>query len=329
MVNPKRADVTAIHSIDRFVFSVPDLDEAERYYRAFGLDVRRREGKLDIYTFGNPHCWGTLHATGQPKKLEYLRLGVYAEDYDALRRQLGAKGVAEAAPHPMGERDSGGVWLTDPDGTAVQVIVAERCTPDEKAPANGSLFKPNPINVPIGPARSESVAVRPLRFSHMLMFVSDVARSLAFYEDVLGFRLSDKSADLIAFTHGAHSSDHHLLALAKSDGPGLHHVSWVVGSIDEVGLGMEQMTAAGYPHGWGVGRHVIGSNYFFYSRDPWGSYSEFSYDIGYIDAATDWPAADYPPEDSIYLWGPALPDDFIVNHQVQSAAVPQAEGTVA
>lgn len=30
----------------------------------------------------------------------------------------------------------------------------------------------------------------------------------------------------------------------------------------------------------------------------------------------DWPAADHPPEDSLYVWGPGLPDDFITNREL-------------
>ena len=58
--------------------------------------------------------------------------------------------------------------------------------------------------------------MRPRRLSHLLMFASDVPASIAFYRDVLGLRLSDHSGDGIAFLHGAHGSDHHLIALAKS-----------------------------------------------------------------------------------------------------------------
>lgn len=75
------------------------------------------------------------------------------------------------------------------------------------------------------------------------------------------------------------------------------------------------MTASGYPEGWGLGRHVLGSNYFRYVRDPWGSFAGYSYDIDYIAAQAQWPAADHPPEDSLYVWGPDLPQDFIVNHE--------------
>jgi hypothetical protein len=34
----------------------------------------------------------------------------------------------------------------------------------------------------------------------------------------------------------------------------------------------------------------------------------------------EWPAADHPPEDSLYVWGPAMPEDFITNHEQPAAA---------
>ena len=79
---------------------------------------------------------------------------------------------------------------------------------------------------------------------------------------------------------------------------------------------MEQMTMAGYGDGWGVGRHVLGSNYFRYVKDPWGSYVEYSYDIDFVAAGTDWHAADHPGEDSLYVWGPAVPEDFVINTEL-------------
>ena len=115
--------------------------------------------------------------------------------------------------------------------------------------------------------------------------------------------------------HGAHGSDHHLIALAKSHAPGLHHSSWEVGSLDDVGSGAEQMRAAGFDRGWGLGRHVLGSNYFHYVRDPWGSFAEYSFDIDFVPHTLDWPAANHPPHDSLYVWGPSVPEDFIVNHE--------------
>ena len=86
--------------------------------------------------------------------------------------------------------------------------------------------------------------------------------------------------------HGIHGSDHHMIAFVKSDGPGLHHLSWDVGSINDIGVGASHMAEKGFAYGWGLGRHVLGSNYFHYVRDPWGSYAEYSCDIDYIPVDT-------------------------------------------
>ena len=75
------------------------------------------------------------------------------------------------------------------------------------------------------------------------------------------------------------------------------------------------MRDRGYHEGWGVGRHVLGSNYFHYVRDPWRSYAEYSFDIDFVPVDLDWPAADHPPEDSFYVWGPSVPEDFVTNFE--------------
>ena len=69
-----------------------------------------------------------------------------------------------------------------------------------------------------------------------------------------------------------------------------------------------------------MGRHVLGSNYFYYVQDPWGSWAEYSYDIDFVPADVDWLAADHPAEDSFYIWGPTVPDDFVVNREQPQTA---------
>ena len=123
------------------------------------------------------------------------------------------------------------------------------------------------------------------------MFTTDVTKAIDFYARVLGLRLSDHSGDGIAFMHGIHGSDHHMVALGKSGAPGLHHLSWDVGSVDEIGLGAMHMLGKGYDKGWGLGRHVLGSNFFHYVRDPWGSFAEYSADIDFVPHDADWQAA--------------------------------------
>jgi catechol 2,3-dioxygenase len=150
--------------------------------------------------------------------------------------------------------------------------------------------------------------------SHVLVFTTDIDKAIDFYTRNLGLRLSDRS-DLVAFMHGIHGSDHHILAFAQSSAPGLHHCSWDMGSIGDIGIGAMHMAEKGHARGWGLGRHVLGSNYFHYVQDPWGSFAEYSCDIDYIPAARPWDAKYHEPEDSFYLWGPAPPSDFTINHE--------------
>lgn len=311
----RRPGVHAVHSVHRFVFSVQDLADAQRFYSAFGLDVRTQGNRVDLYTHGHSHCWASVYAGAPAKRLEYISFGIDQADAAAMTDRIARLGLG-CEPHPLS--DGAGLWLRNPDGVPVQLVVAPKVSPSQKCQST-----PRPA-VPRGqgaaPARSRVQPVRPRHLSHVLFFTPDVPRMVRFCTEVLGLRMSDGSGEIIAFMHGAHGSDHHLVAFAKSHAPGLHHSSWDVGSIDEVGCGSEQMRNAGFSVGWGVGRHVLGSNYFYYVRDPWGSWAEFSYDIDFIAHDLDWPAADHPPEDSLYVWGPGLPEDFITNHEQPVAA---------
>jgi catechol 2,3-dioxygenase-like lactoylglutathione lyase family enzyme len=308
---PRRTDLLAVHSVDEFVFEVPDLDEARHFYTSFGLDVRDENGALALYTHGHPHRWARV-LRGAAKRLRWVSFGIHAGDVARFTRHLGEREVVRIEA-PAGA-DADGLWLEGPDGVPLQLRVADKSSPSQPAPRE---LAPECRNRGRAPLRSAMQAVRPLYLSHVLFFSADVEATTRFYEDVLGLRLSDKSGSVIAFLHSPHGSDHHLVALAKSGGPGLHHSSWCVPSIDAVGLGTQQMAQAGFDAGWGIGRHVLGSNYFRYVRDPWGSYAEYSYDIDFVEPGRTWPAADHLAEDSLYVWGPALPADFIVNHELR------------
>ena len=315
---PRRSGALGVHSVNRFVFTVPKLAEAERFYSTFGLDVRREGDRLDLYTFKSPHCWGTVFEGGEKKRLQYLSFGVYAEDLEAIKNRLAQ--VEVVAPHPLSNGE--GLWIRDPEGTPLQIVVGPKMSPSGKSQAEA------PAAVEPGrgaaPNRKKVSPVHPRYLSHILLYAVDVDAQVEFYGRVLGLRLSDISKGIVAFMHGPHASDHHLVAFAKSPAPGLHHTSWDVGSLHDVGLGAEQMRTAGYHEGWGLGRHVLGSNYFYYVRDPWGSYAEYSFDIDFVPADLDWPAADHPPEDSFYVWGPKVPDDFVTNYEVAESAASHA-----
>lgn len=289
----------SVHSVHRCVTTVVDLDEAERFYRAFGLEVRREDDRLEISAFGAGHA--VLHVVRADRnRLRTLSFGVYEKDLPRFADKLDRSGVSFAAA-------AGVLQLRDADGTAIELVAARKTSPDTPA-----AIAPRTV----APKRSGVAAVHPTQFSHLLLFSSDVNAAVAFYCGVLGFRLSDRSGDGIAFLHSPHGSDHHLVAFVKSEGPGLHHTSWQVRSLDEVGHGAMQLSAKGYEKGWGLGRHVLGSNYFHYAKAPWGGYVEYSFDMEHIAAGSEWKAGDHEAEDSFYVWGPPPPGDFATNTEL-------------
>ena len=307
----RRSNALGVHSLHRFVFTVPDLAPAEAFYRAFGLDVRREGNRLDLYAHGHPHCWGSVYANGEPKRLQYLSFAAYDGRFRRRSRSACAK-PAPPTPHPLS------------DGRGVVDARCRRHADPGHRRAQGVAG--GQVAGHAGRAAAARQGRRTCAQHGRSRCSRGACRMCCCSRPTCRGRWRSTSAcwacacptaprDIIAFLHGPHASDHHLVAFAKSGAPGLHHSSWDVGHFNDVGLGAERMKASGYTHGWGVGRHVLGSNYFYYVQDPWGSWAEYSYDIDFVPADLDWPAADHPPEDSFYIWGPSVPEDFIVNHE--------------
>ena len=136
----------------------------------------------------------------------------------------------------------------------------------------------------------------------------------------LGMGLTDQAQDIIAFTCARKDSDHHVVAFAKSPGIGFHHTSFQVADPDEVGRGGRALVEKAGRGDWGFGRHTIGSNFFHYIQDPWGSWFEYYSDIDHIDDYELWTPTNYDMEDSLASWGPPVPHDFVHNYETDDAA---------
>ena len=207
------SDALGVHSLDQFVLTVPDASVAQDFYGQFGLDVRRDGNALAIKTFGHEHRWGSVVEGAKAKALHHLSFGCYADDLPRLKARIEEQGVKLIDPPPGFE--SNGFWFRNHEGVLIEVKVGPKVSPDKKSESQW-------ISVPAGVAaasvREKAPPVRPRRLSHVLIFTRDVSESMTFYERTLGLRLSDRASDLVAFMHGIHGSDHHLLALVKSIG---------------------------------------------------------------------------------------------------------------
>jgi catechol 2,3-dioxygenase-like lactoylglutathione lyase family enzyme len=115
------------------------------------------------------------------------------------------------------------------------------------------------------------------KVSHVVLNVSDVERSIRFYTEILGFKLSDRNARGMAFLRNA--TDHHTIAFAPGpkDGTlasperylGLNHVALEVDSIQDLFSAREFLKEQGIEIDY-EGRRGAGCNVGIEFRDPDG-----------------------------------------------------------
>jgi len=120
------------------------------------------------------------------------------------------------------------------------------------------------------------------RLNHAVLFVSDLARSLAFYEGVMGFEVVAREPRAnAAFLRVPESENHHDLGLfglgamasPKQRGQvGLYHLAWQVPTIDDLASARTALLEAGALGG----ESDHGATKSLYGADPDGKVRTFS-----------------------------------------------------
>jgi catechol 2,3-dioxygenase-like lactoylglutathione lyase family enzyme len=152
--------------------------------------------------------------------------------------------------------------------------------------------------------------VRPRKLGHAVLGSTDYAASTAFFTEGLGFKVSDRIKGVGAFMRC--STDHHNVLVLAAPVSFLHHTSWQVDDVDDVGRGAQAMLE-GRPerHVWGLGRHYAGSNFFWYLKDPAGNFSEYYSDMDCIIDDQLWTPEDLEGARGLFAWGPPPPPSFL------------------
>jgi 2,3-dihydroxybiphenyl 1,2-dioxygenase len=179
----------------------------------------------------------------------------------------------------------------DPDGLQVELFVGP------------TLVTEKPFVSKAGPSR---FVTGEQGLGHIVLSTPDIAAFRAFYCEILGFRLSDyirmnlgpdQAIDL-EFFHC--NPRHHTLAAAPMALPKkLLHFMVQVEGIDDVGLALERLGAAGHAVSRTIGRHTNDQMVSFYTRTPSGFEVEYGYGAITVDDAA-WRVARH---DSISVWG--------------------------
>jgi len=152
--------------------------------------------------------------------------------------------------------------------------------------------------------------VSPRKLGHVVLGTTDFDATTAFFRDGLGLRASDYIKDAGAFLRC--STDHHNVLVLRAPVVFPHHSSWQVDDIDEIGRGATAMLA-GHPerHVWGLGRHHAGSNFFYYLKDPSGTFSEYYSDMDCVPDDQLWTPETFEGAKGLFNWGPPPPPSFL------------------
>ncbi|MET9328053.1 VOC family protein [Tsukamurella sp. NPDC003166] len=289
-----------LHRLTAITVGVPDVEATAAYYTDFGLTPL---GGNAFATSDGGEQFRLAHSA--QRRLLEIGIGVDdADDLDRVERQLAALDL-------VAERSDTAVTVNEPiAGFKAVVSIADRIE-QEPVPAT-------PYN---GPGRIERAGrapgieregqVRPHKLGHVVIGSTDQAATQRFFTEGIGFKVSDEVPSLAAFMRC--STDHHNVLVQQAPVNFLHHTSWQVDDIDEIGRGaMAMLEDNPERHIWGLGRHHIGSNFFWYLKDPAGNFSEYYSDIDCIVDDALWKPGVWEGAKSLFNWGPPPPPSFLM-----------------
>ncbi len=288
-----------LHRLTSITLGVPDVAASRAFFHDFGLTG---DGMLCTRD-GGEQLELVPSAT---RSLE--RLGVGTDDLDDLGRIAGR--VERSGLGSIVESTGERLVLSEPvTGLLVEVTHAD---PYRVAPTTHTFNRPGSNERLDVPAESVLATdpVTPSNLTHVVYGTPDQPTTLAFFTDVVGFEISDQVPGIIAFTRCGEV--HHNLAIQAAPVAFAHHIAFEVDDIDDVVRGGQAMVDADPDrHMWGVGRHAIGSNWFWYLRDPSGTFVEYTADIDRISAQDLYRPKDWQGHEFLYSFGPPTPPEFL------------------
>ncbi len=306
----------SLHRLTSITLGVPNVRETADYYADFGLLPVSGEAssaygvealvEATEYRFSTTDGGEQLLVAHSPRR-RLIQLGVGADDPDDLDRIASSLRRLDLDV----QRDGVSVIAVDP-ASEVRVVaeIADRVSQDAVPwPDTNGPGRNDRVDVRADGIRREA-RVHPRKLGHVVVGSTDQESSTRFFTEGLGFQVSDRVPFLASFMRC--STEHHNVLVQQAPVSYLHHTSWQVDDVDEVGRGATAMLEKDPErHVWGLGRHYVGSNFFWYLKDPAGNFSEYYSDIDCIVDDQLWEPGVWEGAKGLYSWGPPPPPSFL------------------
>lgn len=265
--------------LDHLGVNTPSPDSQASFYASA---MQMRTTPLDD---GGFMCEGRerrmVFTPGQANTLRYFALQLpSAQDLKTLRQRIAAAGVAiEPSPSPF--FDESAFLVVDPDG--------------------------NRIVLGYDPQDRLRNAGLPARLQHVAFGTTGIDAMLAFYQNVLGLRVSD---NVYADDNSLRScflragTEHHIIAIFVAPKNSFDHHCYEAGDWDLIRDWADYLSTHDIPLDWGPGRHGPGNNLFFMIRDPDRNWLEISAELEVVNE--DRPTGSWVhQEKTLNSWGKA------------------------
>ena len=265
-----------ISRVESLVYGVEDVAAGIRYFEDWGLECAERGASGAAFSMPSGQ---TIHV----RSAADAALPATSENGPTLREAIwgvdGAAAIEKIGAELGRDREvkagaDGTLHARDETGFAIGFRIAAPAARREPA-------APPRMNRPFDPERR----ARPTKVGHVVYSVarSDLDKATAFYRQRLNFRLSDATPGGNFLRCDGNHDHHNLFLLSRPDRRAFDHAAFEVRDIDEIILGGKFMMGRGWKPNTSVGRHILGSNLFWYFNNPCGGRTEYYADMDQMD----------------------------------------------
>lgn len=237
-------------------FETPDMGKSlDHWLQVAGLVLAGREDRRAYLATKVGQLVVELHE-GPEARCTGLSFEISPRDSLAgIGRDLAAEGVASALCNDTAPGLPRTLSFEDNKGTRIQLFQEWRYLGDHHQPAG----------------------VGPLKLGHVAFVTPDVQNVTAFYERVLGFRVSDWIGDWFSFMRCG--PDHHTVNFVRGEKTRLAHIAFEAKDMSHILSACDLLGQKQIPITWGPVRHGPGHNVSVYHEDPDGNTIEFYIDL--------------------------------------------------
>jgi catechol-2,3-dioxygenase len=232
-------------------FDTTNVEAMLTYYTAvIGLTLVGREDGAAYLSSSVDHHTLSLHPASESR---LRHIGLQLGGHPSLKEvasQLGKQGIKTEARTDAEPGVAELLQLTDPEGFTLQLYQTMQQTHD----------------------RFGAQGIVPEKLGHIALAVSSAQTMSEFYQNILGFRVSDWIEDFFVFMRC--NPDHHAMNFLQSKYQKLHHIAYQLKDWAHVQRACDHLALHDIPLVWGPGRHGAGHNIFTYHHDPDGQIIE-------------------------------------------------------